>query len=370
MPRVCWAVAKAAISSGVARKEIDLAAYERKVSERLGPGRDLMSRVVTRARRKPGRILYPEGAHPSSLRAARAVAREKIALPILVGRAAEIRANAAQYNISLDGIEIVDPATDHRLPGLAEELCRIRAHRSQVSVQEASERLQDATWFASMLLRGEHADGMVCGVTKQVRKTIQSVLKVIPLRPGYRLACGLSIIVTNQGVLFLADTAVNIEPSAEDLADIALLAAEGVRRLGIEPVIAMLSFSSFGGSPHPRSDMVRRAVHLARAESPDLLIDGEMRVDAALDPVLQSQYPDCKLDGTAANVLIFPNLEAANISFNLVRKLSDAVTLGPLILGLDRSVAVLQPHSTDVDDIIRMTALTVVEAQKPVLSPA
>ena len=370
LPRVCFAVARAAIESGVARKQIDLAGYEREVTERLGPGRDLMSTIVSRARRSPGRILYPEGAHPNALRAARAAARERIASPILVGSAAEIRANAAQHNIPLEGLEIVDPATDHRLPQLAEELCRIRSHRRQVSLEEARERLLDATWFASMLLRDEHAEGMVCGVTKQVRKTIQPILKVIPLRPGYRLACGLSTVFTNRGVLFLADTAVNIEPTAEDLAEIALLAAEGVRSLGVEPVVAMLSFSSFGGSPHPRSDMVRRAVELTRAEAPDLMVDGEMRVDAALDPTLQTQYPDCRLEGNAANVLIFPGLEAANISVNLVRKLSDAVTLGPLMLGLDRSVAVLQPHNTDVDDLIRMTALTVVEAQRRVLSPA
>jgi malate dehydrogenase (oxaloacetate-decarboxylating)(NADP+) len=364
LPRVCRAVARAAIESGVARKKLDLAGYEREVSERLGHGRNLMSRIVSRAQRKPGRILYPEGAHPNALRAARAIARERIATPVLVGSAGEIRAIAEQHNFSLAGVEIVDPSTDHRLPALAEELCRIRAHRVHVTTDEAVEQLHDSTWFASMLLRGEYADGMVCGVTKMVRKTIQPILKVIPLRPGYRLACGLSTIFTNRGVLFLADTAVNIEPTAEDLSDIALLAAEGVRSMGVEPIVAMLSFSSFGGSPHPRSDMVRRAVELTRAEAPELMIDGEMRVDAALDPTLQSQYPDCILGGQAANVLLFPNLEAANISFNLLRKLSDAVTLGPLILGLDQSVAVLQPHNTDVDDIIRVTALTVVEAQE------
>ena len=203
---------------------MDLAAYEREVTERLGPGRDLMSRVVVRARRNPGRILYPEGEHPNALRAARAVARERIAQPVLVGKAEEIRRSAEHHGISLGGVEIVDPVTDHRAPALAEELCRIRSHRSQVTIEEARERLEDATWFSSMLLQGEYADGMVCGVTKAVRKTIQPILKVIPLRPGFRLACGLSVVVTGQRVLFLADTAVNIEPSAEDLSDIALLA--------------------------------------------------------------------------------------------------------------------------------------------------
>ncbi len=363
LPRVCSAVAKAAMESGVARASVDLDSYEREVSERLGPGRDLMSQVVTRARQHPRRILYPEGDHPSTLRAAKAVAREGIAFPVVVGAAAEIRALAAEIGLSLEGVEIIDPRTDHRRVALAATLREIRSHRTQISEEEAAERLLDATWFASLLLREGHADGMVCGVTRHVRKSIQPVLKVIPLQVGHRLACGLSVTATNHGPLFMSDTAVNIEPSAEDLADIAILAAQGVKRLGIEPVVAMLSFSSYGGSPHPRSDMVRRAVELARAKDPTLLVDGEMRVDAALDPALRRLYADNKLGNRAANVLIFPNLEAANIGFNLVRMLGDAETFGPMMLGLARAVAVLQPHSSEVEDIIRMTALTVVEAQ-------
>ncbi|MFT7486508.1 MAG: malate dehydrogenase (oxaloacetate-decarboxylating)(NADP+) [Candidatus Paceibacteria bacterium] len=363
LSRVCCAVAKAAMDSGVARRKVDLDAYEREVMERLGPGRDLMSRVVASARRSPRRILYPEGAHPTTLRAVGAIAREGIANPVVVGCAKEIRATADQFGLSMEGIEIVDPATDHRRTVLAEELCQVRSHRSTLSGSEASERMLDPIWFASMLLRKGIADGMVCGVTRRVRKTIQPVLKVIPLRDGYRRACGLSITATKRGALFLADTAVNIDPSAEDLAEIVLLAADGVRRLGEEPVIAMLSFSSYGGSPHPRSDMVRRAVELARAEDPELQVDGEMRVDAALDPSVRQRYADNRLGDEPANVLVFPNLEAANIGFNLVRMLGDAETFGPLILGLDKSVSVLQPHSAGVEDVIRMTAITVVDTQ-------
>ncbi len=370
LARVCCAVAKAAIDSGVARKTIDLAAYEREVMERLGPGRDLMRRVVARARRNAQRILYPEGAEVNTLRAARAVVREHIGHPILVGCAKEIRAKANELGLILDGMEIVDPRTDHRRVSLSEELQRIRSHRGQLSAEEALEQISDPTWFASMMLREDLADGMVCGVTRHVRKTIQPVLKVLPLREGFRLACGLSITSTKRGPLFMTDTAVNIEPSAEDLAEIALLAADGVRKLGEDPVIAMVSFSSYGGSPHPRSDMVRRAVALAREEDPELLVDGEMRVDVALDPLLQKQYPSSRLGGRAANVLVFPNLEAANIGFNLLRMLGDAETIGPLMLGLDRAVSVLQPHSCDVEDIIRMSALTVVAAQDRSLTPA
>ncbi len=368
--RVCSAVARAAMESGVARREVDLDAYEREVTERLGPGRDLMRRVVAAARRRPGRVLYPEGEEPSVLRAARAVAREGIARPLLVGRPAVVRERAEELGLSLEGIEILDPATDHRRDALADELRRVRSHRRELTREEALERIADPTWFASLLLRAEEADAMVCGVTRRVRKSALPVLKVLPLRDGFRRACGLSITATKRGPLFLADTAVNIEPGAEGLAEIALLAADGVRRLGEEPVVAMVSFSSFGGSPHPRSDLVRRAVELTREEDPELLVDGEMRVDAALDPMLQAAYPDCRLGGRAANVLVFPNLEAANISFNLLRMLGEAETIGPLILGLDRAVSVLQPHSCGVEDIIRMTALTVLSARDLALAPS
>ena len=364
--RVCSAVARAAMESGVARCEVDLDAYEREVTERLGPGRDLMRRVVASARRTGGRVLYPEGEDPAVLRAARAVAREGIASPQLLGRAAAIRKTAEELGLSLDGVEIIDPMTDHRREELAAELQRIRSHRGELSDEKALERVSDPTWFASLLLRAEEAEAMVCGVTRRVRNAAMPVLKVLPLREGFRRACGLSITATKRGPLFLADTAVNIDPGPEGLAEIALLAADGVRRLGEEPIVAMVSFSSFGGSPHPRSDLVRRAVELVREEDPDLIVDGEMRVDAALDPMLQAAYPDCRLGGRAANLLVFPSLEAANISFNLLRMLGDAETLGPLLLGMDRAVSILQPHSCGVEDIIRISALTVTSRRSAV----
>ena len=368
LTRVTIAVARTAIETGVARIDLDLDAYERELMERLGPGRDLMSRIVTRARRETCRLLYPEATHPRTLEAARAVLREGIANPILVGSAEEIRAKADDLGIDMDGMEIVDVATDSRADELAAKLYEIRRHKPNASPEMAVEYLQDPIWYSSMLLREGHADGMICGVTRVVRKTITPVLKLIPLRPGYRLACGLSMLITSRGALFLTDTAVNIDPTAEDLAEIAQLAADAVRALGIEPVVAMISFSSFGGSPHPRSDMVRRAVELVREEDPTLLVDGEMRVDCALDPVLQESYPACRLGGRAANVLVFPGLEAANIGFNLLRMLGDASAVGPLMLGLDRPVTVLQPQSARIEDIIRMSAVTAVKAQESTLA--
>jgi malate dehydrogenase (oxaloacetate-decarboxylating)(NADP+) len=208
-----------------------------------------------------------------------------------------------------------------------------------------------------MMLRMGHAEGLVSGVTRRVRKSMPPMLKVIPLREGVRLACGMTMVFSKLGTIFLTDTSVNISPDEGDLAEIALLAAEEVTAFGFEPVVAMLSFSSFGGTPHHKSDLIRRAVRLAREEAPDLLIEGEMRVDAALDPNIRHRYPNCRLQGKRANILVFPDLNAANIGFNLVRMLAEAQVVGPMMLGLTKPAHMLQPHSCGVTDVVHLSAL-------------
>ena len=360
--RVSSAVAEAAVKSGVAQREIDLDAYVRQLGERLGDERHLLQKIVDRARQEPKRIAYPEGEDEKSIIAAEAVVQESIAHPVLVGTEKKICEKAAALDVSLEGVEIVDPAQSDQRVAYAEELARIRRHRGR-TLEEAMEVIQDPMWFTSMMVRMGDADGMVCGVTRRVRKTMPPILKVVPLRDGVRRAASMTVAFTKDGPVFLADTAVNIEPSAEDLAEIAILAAEEVAYLGIEPVVAMLSFSSYGGTPHQRSDMVRRAVKIARSEAPDLLIDGEMRLDAALDPTVQARYPDSRLAGRKANVLIFPNLEAANIGFNMMRIFAEVPMVGPIMLGLQRPAHMLQPHSAGVSDLVRLTAVAVLDAQ-------
>ncbi len=362
LSRVATAVARAAIQSGVARREVDLGAYARELTERMGPERDLMRRVVAQARLDPKRIVFPEGEHEVVLQAAESAVREGIARPLLIGRPEEVQRMAESVGVSLNGMEVVDPAAWPRFDDYARELSRIRQHRNP-PMELVRERLLDPTWFGPMMVRMGDADGMVAGATRAVRKTLEPILKVIPLQDGVRRAAAVSLLITKQGALFLADTALNIEPIAEDLADIAILTADFVRRLDIEPRVAMLSFSSYGGTPHPRSDMVRRAVEIAREEAPDLLIDGEMRVDAALDPRVQARYPKSRLGGKRANVLIFPSLESANIGFNLVRLLADTSVIGPLHLGLAHPVHMAQPHSCDASDLLHLTAFAVTEAQ-------
>ena len=354
--RVATAVAKAAMDSGVARKPIDLETYERQLGERLGEERNLMSRVVAHARRTDHRIVFPEGTSERILLAARAVVKENIARPILIGEDHLVKRKAEDMDLDLSGMEIIDPRHWHRKEEYTQEILKLRRTR-RGNLERARQLITDPMWFAPMMLRMGDADGMVGGVTRHVRKAMPPMLKVVPLRDGVRLACGLTMVFTPKGTLFLTDSAVNIEPDEEGLAEIALLAAEEVQLLGIEPVIAMLSFSSFGGTPHPKTDMIRRAVNLVREEAPDLVIDGEMRVDAALDPLVQARYPDCRLGGRAANILVFPNLEAANIGFNLVRMLTESPVVGPIMLGLEKPAYLLQPHSCGVSDVVHLTAL-------------
>ena len=354
--RVAVAVAEAAIASSVARKNIDIEEYVRVIGENLGEQRELMRGLVAHARRAGKRIVYPEGEAERIIITAEAVKSEGIAIPVLLGDSRIINDRAKELGISLDGVEIVDPRNSGKVEEYAEELLRIRGHRGLDS-KRAVELAQDPLWMGPLMLRLGHADGLVCGVTRRVRKTMSPMLKVIPLKEGVRRACGMTLIFTREECLALADTAVNIEPDEEGLAEIAILAAEGLKQFGIEPVVAMLSFSSYGGTPHPRSDLVRRAVEIARSEAPGLLIDGEMRVDAALDPLVQERYSDCRLGGRKANVLVFPNLESANIGFNLIRTLTKSHVVGPVMLGLEKPAHMLQPHSCGVSDAVHLTAI-------------
>jgi len=354
--RVATAVAVAAMESGVAGKLIEASEYTRQLGELMGEQRDLMRLVVSRARRQNKRVVYPEGEEARTIIAAECVVQEHIARPILLGDPTAIRAKAEELGTSLDGVELINPLENPDLESHVRELCAIRAHR-ELSRDGALAHLKDPMWLAPLMVRMGAADGMVAGVTRRVRKAMSPMLKVLPLQEGASLATGMTIVFTKKGPLFLADTGLNIQPNTKDLAEIARLAAEQVRSFGIEPRVAMLSFSSFGGTPHPRADMVRRAVEIARKRDPKLIIDGEMRVDCALDPMVQAKYPDCRLGGQPANVLIPPSLEAANIAFNLLRTLSDAPTVGPITLGLSKPAHMLQPHSRGVKDIVHMTAI-------------
>ncbi|HEV7588205.1 MAG TPA: NADP-dependent malic enzyme [Longimicrobium sp.] len=360
---VAPAVAQAAMETGVARRAIELDAYRHELEARLGRGREVMRDIMRQARGDPRSIVYPEGEHERIIRAAVLVVGEGIARPILVGRPERIRSTAAALGVSLEGVRIVDRLADEeRLERYAQTLYA-RRHRKGMTLADARGEVRRAITFGLMMVREGEADGLVAGEDLHYPETIRPALQAIGTAPGVRHVAGLYMMVLEREILFFADTTVNIEPDAETLAEIATLAAAFVRRLGLEPRVAMLSFSNFGSAPHPRSEKVRRATELVRSLDPGLEVDGEMQADTAvLDELRQELYPFSTLRGRP-NVLIFPDLDAANIAYKLMMRLGSAEGFGPILLGMAHPVHVLQ-RASEAAEIANLTAVAVVDAQE------
>jgi malate dehydrogenase (oxaloacetate-decarboxylating)(NADP+) len=363
MLRVAPAVARAAMETGVARLEIDLEAYRGELEARLGRGREVMREIMDRARRDPRRIVYPEGEHERIIRAAAVVVGERIARPVLLGRPDVIRENARSLGISLDGIEVLDPWDDEaRRDRYAAELYT-RRQRKGVTLAEARERMRHEVSFGCMMVREGDADGLVAGVDMHYPETIRPALEAVGTAPGVRRVAGLYMLVLEQEIVFFADTTVNIDPDAETLAEIAMLSAGFVRRLGLVPRVAMLSFSNFGSVRHPHAEKVRAATRRVKELDPSLEVDGEMQLDtAANDDLRRALYPFTSLENRP-NVYIFPDLNAANIAYKLMWRMGGAEGFGPILLGMARPIHVLQ-RGSEAADIANLTALAVVDAQE------
>ncbi len=363
-PRVLtWeapAVAKAAMETGVARIQIDLDSYRDQLEARLGRGREVMRSVIVRAKKDRKRIVFPEGEEVKILRAAERLVDEEIAKPILLGRPDVIRARMVEYGLEVDGVEIVDPAHSSKLEVYAEELYGLRNRRG-VTRNEAEHLLRNPNMFGSMMVNLGDADAMVAGISQHYPDTIRPALQVIRVKTDARVA-GVYMMVFQNDIKFFADTTVTIDPTPEDLAKIAIEAAEVARRFNVEPRVAMLSFSNFGSTKHPLVDKVRRAVELVREQEESLVVDGEMQADTAVvREILAGTYPFSRLK-EAANVLVFPSLEAGNIAYKLIQRLGDAKAVGPILVGLRKPVHVLQ-RGAEVDEIVDMAAIAAVEAQ-------
>jgi malate dehydrogenase (oxaloacetate-decarboxylating)(NADP+) len=364
-PRVLlWvapAVAWAAVASGVAKEFIDVEEYRERLEARLGRARGLIRGIINRAMRDPKRIVFPEGEEPKILRAARIVVDEGIAHPILLGNREVIERNAAAAVISLEDIAIEDPSTSPNRDRYAEFLWQ-RRQRKGMSFAEALRRLYNGNYFGSVMVACGDADALISGMTMQYPETIRPALEVVGAHPRAGLVSGMYMLVFDRHVVFCADTTVNIDPSAEQLAQIAYSAARIVRTFGIEPRVAMLSFSNFGSVRHPDAEKVARSVQLVRQRDPNLVVDGEMQADSALDErILTGSYPFSALK-EPANVLIFPNLSAGNIAYKLLNKLGGATAIGPILIGMRHPVHVLE-HGADVQEIVNMTAVAVMDAQ-------
>jgi len=366
-PRVLmWeasAVAEAAMASGVAQEPVDLQTYRAQLERRLGKAYEVSRTMVHKAQANPRQVVFPEGDNEKILRACHTLVEEKIGKPILLGDAAAIQARARELGVDLDDMQIVDPASsEHREP-YALELFNLR-QRHGVTLHEAHSLINDRNVFGSMMVRMGDADALVSGVTQHFPDTIRPALQIIRMREGLHRVSGCYVMITRKGeVVLLADTSVNIEPTAEDLVEIALCTAHMARRFDVSPRVAMLSFSSFGNVDHPICTKVRKAVELLRYADPTLIVDGEIAADDAMSPeVIEQQYPFSALKG-GANVLIFPDLTSANIATKLLAKIGGGETIGPILMGMSRPVHVLQRTAT-VEEIVNVAAIAVVDAQE------
>jgi malate dehydrogenase (oxaloacetate-decarboxylating)(NADP+) len=307
--------------------------------------------------------VFPEGENPTVLHACRALVDEEIARPVLLGDAQKIRERATALHLDLNALEIIDIETYPKLSAYADELFRLR-QRKGVTRTEAGGLVRDCNTLGALMVQLGDADALVTGLTTHYADTIRPLLQVIPLQPQVRRASGLYLTITPRGKLyFLADCTVNIQPSSEDLAEIAICAADTARRFDVEPRVALLSYSNFGSSRHESADRVRRAVEIIHSRRPDLLVDGEMQADTAVLPErIEQTYPFSPLRG-GANVLIFPSLNSGNIVYKLLASLGGAQLIGPVLMGLSKPVHVLQRDSS-VSDVVNLAALAAVEAQE------
>jgi malate dehydrogenase (oxaloacetate-decarboxylating)(NADP+) len=359
---VAPAVAEAAMASGVARKPItDMPAYLRRLEAMLSRSREVMSVVIEKARRDPKRIVFPEGEHPKILRAAKILAEEGICRPVLLAREKRIENLARDLQLPMDKIEFVHTETSSRLPEYARRLEELR-RRSGMTADSAARLVRIRNYFGPLMLEAGDADGVISGLTQSYPDTIRPALQIVGTAPGVRRVSGLYILMLKDRTFFFADTTVNIDPTAEELAEIALLTADAVRRFDIEPRLALISFSNFGSNTHASALKVKRAVELIQASRPDLAVDGEMQADyAVVSEMLEAEYPWAEV--RQPNVLIFPNLEAANAAYKLVWRLAGAEAIGPILLGMARPVHVLQ-RGIEVADVVNMAAIAVVDAQE------
>jgi malate dehydrogenase (oxaloacetate-decarboxylating)(NADP+) len=362
--REALAVAKAAVQSGVAMRPItDWDEYRNRLESRLGRAQEIMRRIIEKARREPERIVFLEGAEPKILRACQIILDEGIAKPILLGNRVVIRKRAAELHLDLKGASVVDPNRFDRMEDYVSEFYRIRC-RKGITFHEARKLLRTSNnYFGAMMVRMRDADGLVGGVNQYYPDTIRPALETLPLSKGTSVIAGVYMMVFQKDLMFFADTTVNIDPTAEQLAEIAICTADTVKQLDIQPRVAMLSFSNFGSTRHPRSDKVSQATRIVRERRPDIIIDGEMQADTAVvSEILNSVY-EFNMLKKRANVLIFPSLEAGNIAYKLMARLGGAKAIGPILMGTSEAIHVLQ-RNCDVEDIINTTALAVIDAQE------
>ena len=363
---VSMAVAKAAMDSGVATKPIsDWESYELQLAKRLGLDNQVMKFILKRAKSKPKRILFADAENLKVLKAVREVLDEGIAKPILLGNREKIQAICEENHLDLGKTEILDfkHADNAELVAEFADLFYEKRKRRGVTRWEANKQVRKSNYFAAMMLETDRADGVISGLTKNYPESIRPALQIIGKQKGVRKVSGMYLLLSQKGPLFFSDTTVNFDPTVEDIVEITELTAKAVKRFNIIPRIALLSYSNFGSADGSDAIKMREATQILQEKHPDWIIEGEMQAHLAFDKELRQQnYPFAALGNEMANTLIFPNLSAANIAYNLLKEAADIEYVGPILLGLGKPTHILQLGAS-VREIVNMVAIAVVEAQ-------
>ncbi|RXR21213.1 NADP-dependent malic enzyme [Flavobacterium amnicola] len=363
---VAPAVAKAAMESGVALNPItDWDKYKEELLERLGSDNKMVRLLANRAKTNPKRIVFAEADHFDVLKAAQIVHEEGIGIPILLGNREIILELKEELGFDAE-VAILDPKTkdeDERRLRFAEIYWKARRRRG-ITLLDAQKWMRERNYFAAMMVNEGEADALVTGYSRSYPSVVKPIMELIGKAPGASRIATTNLMMTTRGPMFLSDTAINPNPTADDLAKIALMTAKTVRLFGMEPIMAMVSFSNFGSSSTPSAEKVRQAVSHLHEFYPDLIVDGEIQTDFALNPeMLKSKFPFSKLAGHKVNTLIFPNLESANITYKMLKELYKVDSIGPIMLGLDKPVHIFQLGAS-VEEMVNMAAVAVVDAQE------
>jgi malate dehydrogenase (oxaloacetate-decarboxylating)(NADP+) len=361
---VAPAVAKAAIDSGVARHKIkDWEAYKDELNKRLGLDDKLMRALTVKAKGDPKRVVFAEADNYKILKAAQIVKEEGIAIPILLGDIEKIQALIEEHQLELTDVQMFDPRVEDKMVAEYAALFFEKRKRRGVTEYEAKKAMRDRNHFGAMMLDQGDADALISGLTKNYPLTIRPALQIIGTEADTSKVAGMYLMLTKQGPIFLADTTVNIDPNVEELVEITKLVAKSVNKFNISPRIAMLSYSNFGNSETPNPMKVRKAVEILHQQHPELIVDGEMQANFALNPdLLKDNFPFSTLNGAPANTLIFPNLDAGNAAYKILQEIGGAEAVGPILIGMKKPVHILQLGSS-VREIVNMVTIAVVDAQ-------
>jgi malate dehydrogenase (oxaloacetate-decarboxylating)(NADP+) len=357
------AVARAAAETGVAKEPIaDFDAYRRRLEQLLGRARGMMHSIYDQAKRDPKRIVFPEGDQEKIIRAAKILIDEGLAHPILLVKVEVAEPLLQKHGVDRTKISIIDITKSPKYETYAQRFYQLRLRRG-ITLTDARRILNSRNYFAMMMVEAGDADGVIAGLHAYYPATVKPALQIIKTKPGVKNVSGAYLLMFKGQMFVLADTTVNINPNAEQLAEIAQQSAKTARRFNLDPRVAMISFSNFGSTSHPDSEKVRDAVRILKERCPGLVVEGEMQADTAVVPyIAQTDYPWSAIQGDA-NVLVFPNLDAANAAYKLLWRLGGAEVIGPILQGLAKPVHVLQ-RGVDVNDIVNMAAIAVIDAQQ------